>query len=95
MTTAAFLFVVCFLAVLAYSQGNDCVSQGYGCVPAQRCPPQHRKNLKGCDTVCCDLGKLTGCRNRGGECSRASKCVELPAENRSCPRGQKCCVYVN
>ncbi|XP_075547743.1 carboxypeptidase inhibitor-like [Dermacentor variabilis] len=92
---AAPLLVVCFALALAFSQANDCVSRGFGCLPKSDCPQEARLSYRGCSTVCCDLTKLTGCKGKGGECNPLNRiCKELESESSSCPRDQKCCVWL-
>uniref|UniRef100_A0A0C9R3R8 Putative carboxypeptidase inhibitor n=1 Tax=Amblyomma americanum TaxID=6943 RepID=A0A0C9R3R8_AMBAM len=96
MVSTTPLVAICFLLVLACSQANDCVSNGYGCLPESDCPEEARVNYGGCSTVCCDFSKLTGCKSKGGECNPLNRpCRELQSERGSCPEGQKCCVWLN
>ncbi|KAG0414432.1 hypothetical protein HPB47_008376 [Ixodes persulcatus] len=57
--TAVLLLLVSTFLLLEFSQANQCVAAGYGCVPARVCPRQRIKMISGCRTVCCDLGHVT------------------------------------
>nr|ABO93460.1 carboxypeptidase inhibitor [Haemaphysalis longicornis] len=95
MKSTVALIIVFSLLVLVCGDVNDCVSHGFGCTPESRCPPELRLSYTGCDTVCCDISRLTGCENKGGECQpREKPCRELPSENVSCSEEQKCCVLL-
>ncbi|KAM7283303.1 carboxypeptidase inhibitor [Ixodes scapularis] len=93
--TAVLLLLVSTFLLLEFSQGNECVAAGYGCVPERVCPRQHIKRKSGCSTVCCDLANVKTCAARGGECSPAqTNCKEAPELAATCGPRQKCCIYV-
>ncbi|CAN7991957.1 unnamed protein product, partial [Ixodes hexagonus] len=78
-----------------FSHANDCLAAGYGCVPADVCPEEHRKPESGCSTVCCDLNNVRTCAARGGECNPLqTECKEDVELTPTCGSERKCCIYL-
>uniref|UniRef100_L7M951 Putative carboxypeptidase inhibitor n=1 Tax=Rhipicephalus pulchellus TaxID=72859 RepID=L7M951_RHIPC len=91
------LIGACFVSnAIAGCVRKSCISgHGYGCMPIKDCPPRCMALCRsGCrwPSICCNLRKLNACSLAGGTCNAT---CQLENNRAWCPKGLKCCVYVN